>query len=522
MSNNSAPEDKSLAEQICDGEPIQWPASVDSPESNRRAALQLLDTISRTYRSNREDMTDAANGESWGPLRLLGLLGEGSFGSVYRAFDPLLQREVALKLAHDEGNQARQWINEARRLSRVSHANVVAIHGAEIHDARAGIWFERIEGLSLQQWILQHGPLGAGELIVVGESLCAALAAVHAAGLIHGDIKPANILRETGGRIVLLDFGSSRELGAESLATGSLPYLAPELLEGGPPSVATDIFALGITLRFLITGQISDAGSSTPTSLDLRPDLPLNLTRCIDAACATDALQRPPAVGALASALGASQNARPENVRKRPAISLAVGIALAGLVLAGSIWAGHTWMQSRAPLLEDVGLITRDAAGIAQPVSEPLRIGQPLALRITTTRSVYIYIINQDDQGHSHVLYPLASEAQVIPAGKDIELPGVVAGQPMDWQVDSASSQERFAVVVAVERQVELEQILADWSRAGDAGAGNGQTFRGVGELAQRTNGRQQDLAELVSRFDQKTGVELHWLELPANKQPTH
>jgi hypothetical protein len=116
----------------------------------------------------------------------------------------------------------------------------------------------------------------------------------------------------------------------------------------------------------------------------------------------------------------------------------------------------------------------------------------------------------------------LASEPQAIPAGKDIELPGVVSGQPMDWQIDSASQQERFAVVVTIERLVKLEGLLAGWPRAGEALASRRQTFRGVGELVQRKNDKQQDLADLISQFGQTAGVEIHWLELPANQPSMH
>lgn len=517
MSKNSDPESKTLAERICDGEQIQWQPSSDAPKSNRRAALRLLETISRTHRTNRRETREFSNGETWGPLQLLGSLGEGSFGTVYRAFDPLLQREVALKLARIEGGQARQWINEARRLSRISHPNVVAIHGAEIHDGRAGIWLERIEGQSLQQWIERQGPLGSGELIAVGEALCAALAAVHAAGLIHGDIKPANILRENGGRIVLLDFGSARDSSAGELLTGSPAYLAPELLAGGAPGVSTDIFAFGMTLKFLLTGQAPDAGSGEQSLLDLRPDLPATLIRCINSACAQNPAQRPPTVGAVARNLIATPNLSLPATRRLPFAASSAMIATACLFVAVALWGGHAWMQSRTPLLEDLGFITRDATGLTQPITGPLRMGQPLALRMTTTRPVFVYIINQDDQGHSHVLYPLATQPQAIPAGKNIELPGVVAGQPMDWQVDSASSQERFAVVVAIQRLVELERLLVDWSRAGEATGASGTTFRGVGELIRKKNDKQQDLTDLISRFAQTAGVEIYWLELPAN-----
>ncbi|MGB0134812.1 protein kinase domain-containing protein [Dokdonella sp.] len=516
MSNSSVPEGKTLAERICDGEPIQWPASIEAPESNRRAALQLLDTISRTYRSNRQDAPDCSNGETWGPLRLLGPLGEGSFGTVYRALDPLLQREVALKLARVDGSRARQWISEARRLSRISHPNVVAIHGAEIHEGRAGIWFERIEGQSLQQWIVQQGPLGSGELIAVGESLCAALAAVHGAGLIHGDIKPANILREIGGRIVLLDFGSSRELGAESLATGSLPYLAPELLEGGSPSIATDVYALGMTLRYLLVGQLPDAADAGQRLLDRRPDLPQALVGCVEAACSADPGRRPRSAGVFSTGLTAAGSASIANAMPVVARNPATWMIAACLILAMMAWAGWRAFSSSPAMLKDVALMTRDSAGAAQPVQRPLQIGAPLSLRLAPNREIFVYVLNQDDRGNRHLLYPLTPDQNPIRSHDTVELPGQVNGQRVDWQVDSSSSEERFAVIASAERLHQLESSLANWPRAGQSSTHRDQRLRGVGGLANAPEGPALDLDSLVSPYQNREDVEVVLLRLPA------
>lgn len=154
----------------------------------------------------------------WGSLEIRTALGEGSFGEVWVAWDPRLQREVALKLRRTEsGSQSTRWLQEARRLARVRHPNVITVHGADLHEGRVGLWMDRVRGRTLEDVIRLEGALGAREAALVGIELCGALAAVHGAGLVHGDIKTRNIMREgspedshNAGRIVLMDFGSAR------------------------------------------------------------------------------------------------------------------------------------------------------------------------------------------------------------------------------------------------------------------------------------------------------------------------
>lgn len=212
---------------------------------------------------------------SWGPLRVLERVGMGGFGEVYRAFDPILRREVALKLqrtrmpagrgkrnrtsakgkAVSTGSDATSWdvrfggtdnaafaqhLVEARRLAQVRHPNVLAVYGVEVHDGRAGMWTEYIRGQTLEEQVARRGPFPAEDLFRIGLDLCAALEAVHAAGIIHGDIKTANVMTD-GRRTILMDFGA----GA---AQGTPLAMAPELFEGEAPSVASDVYALGVLL----------------------------------------------------------------------------------------------------------------------------------------------------------------------------------------------------------------------------------------------------------------------------------
>ena len=100
-------------------------------------------------------------------------------------------------------------------LARVRHPNVVTVHGADVRDGRAGLWMEFVHGRTLESWVQAHGALGPGEATTLGVDLCRALAAVHGAGLVHGDVKAQNVMREDGGRTVLMDFGAGRAQGAQ-------------------------------------------------------------------------------------------------------------------------------------------------------------------------------------------------------------------------------------------------------------------------------------------------------------------
>jgi len=198
----------------------------------------------------------------WGSLAVMEQIGEGSFGTVYRAFEPDLQREVVLKLSKrsEAGAEALRGylLREARLLARVRHPNVVTVHGAGIQEGRVGIWTDWIRGDTLEARFEERGRCSAAELTALGIDLSAALGAVHAVGVVHGDVTPKNVMVEEGGRIVLLDFGSSRAPDDASSLTGTsgTPYVTPiEVLNGESPDPSCDLYALGVVLYRMASGR---------------------------------------------------------------------------------------------------------------------------------------------------------------------------------------------------------------------------------------------------------------------------
>jgi eukaryotic-like serine/threonine-protein kinase len=167
---------------------------------------------------------------AWGPFLLRSEIGKGGFGVVCRAFDPATDREIAVKLYRSV-----ELPSEPRLLGKVRHPNVVTVFGAAVHDGKPGIWMELVEGRTLAERIQAEGPVMPHEALRIGAALCDALSAVHAAGVVHQDVKPRNVMEEKGGRIVLMDFGAGllvQDDGHDPAArrfSGTPLYMAPEV-----------------------------------------------------------------------------------------------------------------------------------------------------------------------------------------------------------------------------------------------------------------------------------------------------
>ncbi|HEY8551607.1 MAG TPA: protein kinase [Vicinamibacterales bacterium] len=333
-----------LASSVADGEPVDWAdAEARARDARERALidrLRIIASIGEVHRSqDNDDPGDAAEsrgrvvghivpGESrdrlegtrWGHLVLQERVGAGVFGEVYRAFDESLRRDVALKLLKTGSRSAdllaAKILHEGRLLARIRHRNVVTVHGVDTHGDRVGLWMEFIRGCTLEQLLERQGPFGGREAVLIGQDLCRALAAVHGAGLVHRDVKAQNVIREEGGRVVLMDFGTGLLLDDETAVrtspmAGTPLYLAPEVLGGRDASPQSDIYSLGVLLFHLVTGTYPYVASSLPELRaaqrrgdrkrlhDLRPDLAEGFVQVVERALETDPEQRYQSVGAM-------------------------------------------------------------------------------------------------------------------------------------------------------------------------------------------------------------------------------
>ncbi|WP_432100135.1 serine/threonine-protein kinase [Streptomyces sp. WAC 04229] len=233
-----------------------------------------------------------------GRYRLLSPLGEGGMGTVWRARDEVLNREVAVKEVRapsglPESDVRRMYARlerEAWAAARVAHQNVVTVYDVATDGDRPWIVMELVRGLSLADLLDAEGPLEPGRAARIGAEVLAALRAAHAAGVLHRDVKPANVLLSNDGRVVLTDFGIARVEGSSALTMtgeviGSPEFLAPERALGRTPGPESDLWSLGVLLYAAVEG-------ASP----FRQDTPLSTLRAI----VDEELPPPYRAGALA------------------------------------------------------------------------------------------------------------------------------------------------------------------------------------------------------------------------------
>ena len=208
-----------------------------------------------------------------GDYELVSVLGQGGIGVVYLATDSVLRRSVAIKMLRpnqaDNPAMRERFLREARSAAALRHDNVVAIYGVSEHEGRPYLVMEYVEGGSLADRLREHGPLSPAEVARLGAEVASGLAAAHAKGIIHRDIKPGNVLWDSAaGRYKLTDFGLAKALDDVSLTrtgivVGTPEFLSPEQAEGRPVDARSDLFSLGAVLHAACVGESPFHADST-------------------------------------------------------------------------------------------------------------------------------------------------------------------------------------------------------------------------------------------------------------------
>jgi serine/threonine protein kinase len=204
-----------------------------------------------------------------GRFQLSRLVGQGGQASVWLAFDPRLEREVAIKLLRPEqgadAELVEQWLQEARSVSRLNHPNIIPVFEADEQHGQPYLVFEFVPGQTLAELLRQRGALPTREAVALMVDVLEALVAAHAAGIVHRDLKPSNVLVDGSGRARVMDFGiaarvhdgpAAQQAAGQVHATGGTPgYMSPEAATGQPPSPAMDIFSAAIVLVEMLSGK---------------------------------------------------------------------------------------------------------------------------------------------------------------------------------------------------------------------------------------------------------------------------
>jgi eukaryotic-like serine/threonine-protein kinase len=228
-------------------------------------------------------------GTHFAEYEIVGSLGRGGMGEVYRARDSRLQRDVALKVLPDlvaaDSDRLARFEREAQLLASLNHPNIAAIHGVREHAGVTALVLELVDGPTLAE-LLTRGPLSLAEALDVARQLASALECAHERGIVHRDVKPANIKMTNDGQVKVLDFGLAKALGSErfalpsddesttvGLATkagvilGTAPYMSPEQAKGQPVDRRTDIWSFGCVLYEMLAGRRAFEGQSFPELL---------------------------------------------------------------------------------------------------------------------------------------------------------------------------------------------------------------------------------------------------------------
>jgi serine/threonine protein kinase/tetratricopeptide (TPR) repeat protein len=466
-------------------------------------------------------------GRQVGRFRIISKVGEGGMGSVWRAEDPLLGRNVAIKfLAQDTETPGsrRRFLREARATSALQHPGVAAVYEAgEDEFGRLFIAIAFVEGETISDRI-NAGPIPLPECVRMAAEAADALEHAHTKGVIHRDISSRNIMWSRDGRAVVIDFGiatlrDTTHLSSSGSALGTLAYVAPEILRGEPATRLSDLYGLGVVLYEMVTGRLPFAGDQ-PASMvyailnsrpkaprELRADLSPALERLIVRSMAKEPAKRYPSAAELAEALRAVRLDTPVRAKTQ---------ARAGVASAG---ATTTRKRRGAGDLPDKKVLAvlpfRNLTGdMSRPGADEFARGLAEALSASLARvpRLQIFPPGQPSASDDAEVDPQAAAKRL---GANLVLSGHVrrsgdqirvsysvidARKGSQWAGDhvDGSAQDLLALedalLASVVRVLRVQAATARRARPLDA-AGHEQYLRALGHLQRRDNEEEVDRA---------------------------
>ncbi|HYF66008.1 MAG TPA: protein kinase [Herpetosiphonaceae bacterium] len=350
-------------------------------------------------------MQDPLIGQQIDTYVIRGLLGSGGMAQVYRADEPHLSREVALKLlaAHiqQQPGFATRFLQEGRVLASFQHPGIVHVYNVGEYQGRPYLVQELLPGPTLEEELraaqAQGQTLPAAAVVGIISEVSSALDYAHQRGIIHRDLKPSNLMRNVHGQMVLMDFGiaktiaGSQKLTQTGMVLGTPQYLAPEQARGGALTPAVDIYALGVIIFEMTTGRvpfddpsalsvaIAHLSSPPPAPRSLRSDLPPAVEAVILRALAKEPNDRFPSAGALAHALADAWQASAIPIHQRPT-TVAPVPAAAHEDARARAGAANARTAINPPLMQQAQQ-ARESVPPPQPAAPPLPAATPPLLR---------------------------------------------------------------------------------------------------------------------------------------------
>jgi len=403
---------------------------------------------------------------SIGRYRVEGLLGTGAMGEVYRAYDPVIDRLVAIKVVRTElaaGSGSEQWLQrflrEARAAGRRFHPNIVAILDFGEDNGMPFLAMEYVDGRSLDAILKTSGPLDPARSIAVITQVLSALGFAHQNGIVHRDVKPSNIMVLNSGEVKVADFGIARIDASEFTIVGDLlgtpAYMAPEQFAGAPVDKRTDLFATGVILFEMLTGVKPFRGKSITEIISfmetrgpediraLNPAVPDSLKRVITKALAFDPARRYDDAAKFSKAIIEAFPVRPdETPLPEPAVSAS---PVPNPEVAEAAPEGATW---RSDLLHD---IERDLATFIGPMAA---IALKRAIRQTNDiMSLYNLLGRQVANRRDHAEFMARGQRRAgsDPDGRQHSPPRSKAEKQGDPKPDQATTSPGLANIAAVE-----------------------------------------------------------------------
>ena len=307
-----------------------------------------------------------------GRYRILGLLGRGGMGEVYRALDLILNQPVALKFllraAHTGEAALARFRNEVRIARQVSHPNVCRVYDIGVIEGLHFLSMEYVDGENLASLLSRIGQIPPDKALEFTRRICAGLAAAHERGVLHRDLKPANIMIDGRGKVRITDFGLAvlaGEVQTGDIRSGTPAYMSPEQKAGREVGTRSDLYSLGLVLHEMFTGKRWGESGSSPTEMvkDLDPTIKRVIQRCLEPeprnrpSSALNVAMSLPGGDPIAVALAVGETPSPEMVaasskkeglQSRTALACFAGVVL--MLVALVLMSGKVTLLGRAPL----------------------------------------------------------------------------------------------------------------------------------------------------------------------------